>query len=332
MSAEQLPSLSVIDPISPAIERVKITLFKPFDLAKWFTIGFCAWLAQLGQGRFSFNYRFPSGNSNSPAAHAQEIQNFLTNNIAFIVIFGLTALVIGFAIFVTLLWLNSRGKFMFIHCIAQNKAEVKVPWRRFKQHGNNLFVFRLVASIISFLASLLLIAAIAIPFIILKRTGSHAIGPIVLILIFIFLIMIPVMIAFGLFFKFTKDFAVPIMYLRSCTCINAWRELLGILSAKKGAFALYILFQIVIAMAIGSIVLVAMLLTCCCAACVMAIPYLGTVLRLPLLIFQRSYSLCYLAQLGPEYNVFPVETAEKTETAESADNSEAAGPADNTEV
>ena len=210
--------------------------------------------------------------------------------------------------------------FMFIHCIAQNKAEVKVPWRKFKQHGNNLFVFRLVATIIFFLTILLFIAAIIFPIVILKRSGSDAIAPAVIILVFICLIMTLMMIAFGLFFKFTEDFAIPVMYLRSCTCINAWRELLRILSAKKGAFALYILFQIVIAMAIGSIVVAAMLLTCCCAACIMAIPYIGTVLILPLLIFKRAYSLCYLAQLGPQYNVF-AGSVENAETTEPADNS-----------
>ena len=44
--------ISVIDPIMPAIERVKTMLFKPFDLAKWFAVGFCAWLANLGQASF----------------------------------------------------------------------------------------------------------------------------------------------------------------------------------------------------------------------------------------------------------------------------------------
>ena len=45
---DQRPSkVSVIDPISQAIDWVKIMLFKPFDLGKWFVIGFCAWLAYL---------------------------------------------------------------------------------------------------------------------------------------------------------------------------------------------------------------------------------------------------------------------------------------------
>ena len=42
--------ISVAEPVSPALERVKLMLFQPFDLGKWFVIGFCAWLAFLGEG------------------------------------------------------------------------------------------------------------------------------------------------------------------------------------------------------------------------------------------------------------------------------------------
>ena len=50
MNSEQLNRVSVIDPVTPAIDRVKLILFRPFDLGKWFVIGFCAWLAYLGTG------------------------------------------------------------------------------------------------------------------------------------------------------------------------------------------------------------------------------------------------------------------------------------------
>jgi hypothetical protein len=51
-------------------------------------------------------------------------------------------------------------------------------------------------------------------------------------------------------------------------------------------------------------VLFIVLLTCCIACCFLAIPYVGTVLLLPVFAFKRSYSLHYLAQFGSEYDVF----------------------------
>ena len=62
--------------------------------------------------------------------------------------------------------------------------------------------------------------------------------------------------------------------------------------------------QIVLGIAIGLLVLVVVLATCCIAGCFLAIPYVGTVLLLPVLVFQRAYSLHFLAQFGREYDVF----------------------------
>jgi len=42
--------LSVITPIGQSLERTKKILFDPFDIKKWFILGFCAWLAKLGEG------------------------------------------------------------------------------------------------------------------------------------------------------------------------------------------------------------------------------------------------------------------------------------------
>jgi hypothetical protein len=53
--------ISVTLPVGQAMERVKRTLFQPFDLGKWFTIGFCAWLAGLGQRGFASTTHFHGG-------------------------------------------------------------------------------------------------------------------------------------------------------------------------------------------------------------------------------------------------------------------------------
>jgi hypothetical protein len=48
-------SLSVIDPIQPAIARTKLILFQPFQFGKWLTLGFCAFLMSLAEGGYGFN-------------------------------------------------------------------------------------------------------------------------------------------------------------------------------------------------------------------------------------------------------------------------------------
>src|SRR5439155_25767137 len=99
------------------------------------------------------------------------------------------------------------------------------------------------------------------------------------------------------------DFVVPIQFARGGACREGWRILLALLSQNVGPFILYFLFQIVLAIAIFALVLMVVLVTCCIAGCLFAIPYLGTVFLLPILVFTRAYSIYYLAQFGKEYDV-----------------------------
>jgi hypothetical protein len=46
-----------------------------------------------------------------------------------------------------------------------------------------------------------------------------------------------------------------------------------------------------------------MLMGMCVTCCLAGLPYLGTVFFLPLFVFARSYSLYFLRQFGPQYNL-----------------------------
>jgi len=303
MTAEQLLKVSVIEPISPAIERVKIMLFKPFDLGKWFIIGFCAWLAYLGTGggpggggpRWQTQHR-------DAQQGLEQAKEFIVENLFWIIPVICIGIIVLVLLWLVVTWLSSRGHFMFLHCVAENKAEVKKPWTKYRQHANSLFLFRIVLGLL-FLAVIALPAVITVLFMITMIKGGSKVAP-VAGLLFGVLAFVLLGIVFALIRKFTMDFVVPIMFLRTTSCAAAWREFLSLLSTNKARLALYILFQVVIAIAIGAIVIAAIFLTCCCAACIFAIPYIGTVAMLPLLIFTRAYSLFYLRQFGLEYDVF----------------------------
>jgi len=311
----QEAKISVIDPISPAIERVKTILFRPFDFGKWFVIGFCAWLAYLGSGGGGGgpHFNFPGGQQR----HGHEFQEALhsakevvIDNLFWILPVAIIAVVVMIIIGLIITWLSSRGHFMFLHCVALNKAEVKAPWRKFKNQANSLFLFRIVVGLIGFGFFMLLIAMLVVIFVLLLagRGDPNPLGIIFMVLLALCLIL-PTAIAFALIKKFTLDFVVPIMFLRQGTCMTAWREFWKLLTGNKGRFTLYILFQIVIAIAVGTIIMAGVCVTCCCLGCILAIPYIGTVLLLPILVFSRSYTLLYLRQYGPSFDVLSPEIA-----------------------
>src|SRR5579863_1037870 len=119
------PEISVTEAVEPAYERVKLMLFKPFDFTKWIVIGFCAWLAGLGEsGGGGFHGGNFSGNNN--ANHTaddfrhfyHQASDYVSANIAWIVPLAGFVIMLLLAIWLVVLWLNSRGKFMFLHCVA----------------------------------------------------------------------------------------------------------------------------------------------------------------------------------------------------------------------
>ena len=297
--------VSVIDPIGPAFEEVKTILFKPFDLGKWFVIGFCAWLAFLGSGG-------PGGGSGGrggrfPDAHEAfgQAKEFVLENLDWIIPVVIFVVMLGIVLWLVFTWLSSRGRFMFLHCVAENKAEVKVPWAKFRQHGNSLFLFRIVLGLIGFAAvGLPILLTVGCVVMMIAGDGAIVIG--VLGIVMTGLIAVAIAIVFAVIGKFTTDFVVPIMFLRTTSCTAGWREFLTILSANKSRFVLYILFQIVINIVIGVIISMGFCIGCClcCVSLLLLIPYIGTVILLPVLVFKRAYSLLYLQQFGPELDVF----------------------------
>jgi len=306
MTPQRPPTVSVIEPIGPAFEKVKTILFSPFDLRKWFVIGFCAWLAFLGKSGGG-NGGGGGRGGGPPDVHEGfgQAKVFVLENLGWIIPVALIGVMLIIVLWLVSIWLSSRGRFMFLHCVAENKAEVKVPWAKFRQHANSLFLFRIVLGLIGFavigLPCLLAVGLIAIT---IANNGSVAAA--VLGIVMIVLMIVAISIIFALIGKFTMDFVVPIMFLRTTSCVAGWREFLTILSVNKVRFVLYILFQIVIAIAIGAIFSIGFCIGCClcCVSLLLLIPYIGTVILLPVLVFKRAYSLLYLGQFGPEFDVF----------------------------
>jgi len=301
--------ISVTEPVSPALERVKRILFQPFDLGKWSVIGFCAWLAQLGESggtsaNFNFNSRSHQFSGDDLRHDFLRAKDYVLDHLNWIVPLAAVLLVVGLALWLLFLWLNSRGKFMFLHCVVRDKADVAEPWHQFAHEANSLFLFRLGLGLVSMIVTLpLLIVAIVI---VGKMflTGQFIPSAIISAIGFGF-IFLGVATVFAIIQKLTLDFVVPLMFLRRGSSLSAWQELGPLISGHVGTFILYFLFQIALAMAIGVMVLGAVIITCCLAGCLMALPYLGTVLLLPVSMFKRCYSLYFLAQFGQQYDVFP---------------------------
>jgi hypothetical protein len=154
---------SCLDAVAQAFERMKALLFRPFDPLRWFSIGFCAWLAFIGTERPPSSRFFLQAGQAPEEALKQSVDSFLDwTRMAWLSLeqLAVIAVVMALGIFFALLLcrLRSRGDFMFLHRWYQPDASVSQCWRASREAGRELFVWR----VYFFLIAGLLFALIAV--------------------------------------------------------------------------------------------------------------------------------------------------------------------------
>jgi hypothetical protein len=287
-----------MDHVGPAIDHTKAILLSPFDLSRWLAIGFCAWLASLGEGGSpGFSYRQRSDEANE---WVNNIDNFLAANP---IIIGVLV-VMSLLFVVVMIWLSSRGRFMFYHCVLYNSDQVAHPWYYYQHLADSLFRFRLILLAIGIVFTLAL-ASIAVSVFgpTLKAIDFGNAWPLLLYVPLLAIVPLGLLICSVL----TNDFIIPIMHKHTLTCTAAWSRLWPLITAYKLNIFLYLLFKALIAVAVSSAILFLAFLTCGCACCLANLPFLGTVFLLPVPTFKRSFALHYLRQFGPEFDLFASE-------------------------
>jgi MFS family permease len=297
--------IGYFEPLGRAWNRMKAALFKPFDLQKWFYFGFSAFLAGLAAwNNASVTSRWSDrGSFREFIGFPDRAWRWLVGHpVWFMVIaFGILILIV---LGIVILWLSSRGMFMFLDNVVRDKAEIADPWKRFKGLANSLFRWRLIFVLIGLLLSFLLMAFfyMTAAHFYESRGYYHIHIGLGLVMGLAFLVL---MILIAFISGFLKDFVVPIMYKNNIKAVPAWRHFLSLFGQHPLPFILYGLLMIVLFILFIVVVVFAGLITCCIGWFLLAIPYIGTVVTLPVWYIFRAFSLEFLAQFGPEYELFP---------------------------
>lgn len=294
-------NLSVTEPILQAWARTRAMLFQPFAASKWFVLGFCAFLAQLGEGAGMASFRLPSGGfgeaGRMPLRELETAGAWVREHLVLLATLGGALLVGILALAVALMWLRARGAFLLLDGVARDRAAVAEPWRTYAPEAASLFWFNLGLSLVALLLFLLVAGgalALAWPEIRQGLPGLRA----VLALLGGLPLLLLLALGIGIVQVLLLDFVVPVMYLRRVGVREAWSRVRDeLLAGRLGLFALYFLMKIALGIGIGLVAALAVCLTCCLAA----LPYLGTVVLLPLFVFNRAYPLYFLAQFGPDW-------------------------------
>ena len=292
--------ISPIDPITPAWNHMVRILFKPFEFKKWMLLGFCAFLAQCGEGGGNSGGNSSNWSSSNNQQRYGEAKQWVESNLelAIGIAIGTFTLIIVIGLLVN--WLSSRGKFMLLDGIVKNRGAVSEPWTEYKTEGNSLFLLRIVVGIIAVLGVLV---AIGIPVLVAlpdikTETFSEASFAAIVFGCFLF---IPYIIACIAFSFFLRVFVIPTMYLKRVRAVEgmgiAWRTL------YKGHIGSAILFFLMMLL-LGIVSVAVTIVAICCTCCLTIIPYIGSVILLPISVFFVCYSITYIQQFGEDWQFF----------------------------
>jgi hypothetical protein len=283
--------IEIFKPFGEAFELMKRILFQPFDFRKWLVIGFAAWLANLGAGG--------GGNFNYPDTERKEAHKF-SEAIAQIpqpvLITGICVLIcVVLTLIVVFAWLRARGRFILIDCIVRNRAAIIEPWKEFRAEGNSFFLFSLLIVLALIVVMVVGGLALIVPFIPRGHQAQLGIAFWIGLSLFVFIAM-----CLAFVWALVCQLMVPIMYRQRCVARLAFAKAVNLVSSHPGPILLYVLFLLLLAIAVFMIACAVTCATCCIAA----IPYVGTVILLPIPVTLGAFSLLFLRQFGPEYDVW----------------------------
>lgn len=309
-------TVNYAEPLSEGFNRMKKALFQPFDLPKWITIGFTAFLAGLtecssgggGGGNGKLNNYLNDFNLDKIFSFPEIARDWLIEHPLW---FGLiiAALVFIFVIATVLNWISSRGKFMFLYNVVNNTDAIVKPWHDYRKQGNSLFWWQFVYGWLVF-AVIILLAIYGFGVAKNIHTGVvPEVSKIGFIVSFVITI-IALLVIFGYISLFLNDFVVPIMYKHKISATQAWSKFLTLTLRHPGSFIVYGLFVFVLGVGVAVIIVFAAIFTCCIGLLLIMIPFVGSVILLPVSYTFRAFSIGFLAQFGDYFNVLDFELTE----------------------
>lgn len=293
MNGEQ-PKIEIFDPFGAAFEVMKTILFRPFDFAKWCVLGFAAFLS--GAWGSNFRFRFPVGDWNfkSTSYNHTSISDSLPS---WTLPVAVAVAVLAFVVILVIGWVVSRGRFIFVDCVVRNRAAIAVPWREYRREGNSFFLFSLAVT-----AGAMVLAAVSVllVFIPLGLTGGKWTTGFSATAIFVLVLVGLVWLALSLFFTLVMQFMVPVMYRRRCLAREAFVDVSKLVLARPGPMILFVLFGIVLVLAL---IMISTLVSCA-TCCIAGLPYVSSVVLLPAFVWLLVFKLLFLRQFGPEYDAW----------------------------
>jgi hypothetical protein len=232
--------ISAVDSITPALEHTKQQLFRRFSIGQWTRLALVGLLAgELGSNGCNRS-SFPghAGGPHLPGIDPALIAAFIT-----------AAIVGGLAIGLILMYVSSVMRFILFDSVLTRECHIRMGWNRRMGPGWRFFLFKLVYAILSIAG---IAVVVGIPALLAFGRGwfqaprehlpALIIGGLILgFVVFLFFVITAVI------FVLTKDFVIPQMALENIGVMEGWRRLWLMMQTEAGAYFVYVVMKIVLA-------------------------------------------------------------------------------------
>jgi hypothetical protein len=235
--------LSAADAVSPAIQRTKEFLFRPFNWGTYLKLGLVAIVTEgLGSNLRSSSHNAPASGHGpmiySPLHLSQELAA------------AIAAVALAMILVCWVFYLVTRLRFAFFHCLIHNTKEIRPGWYLYGDRAMRFFWLNVVVG----LCYLLVVVLVALPFAggflrLIRETppGGH---PDFGLLLSLVLPLIPIIILFVLAAIVTdvvlRDWMLPHYALDDATAGEAWSRVWAAFEAEKRQFLVYALLRLVL--------------------------------------------------------------------------------------
>jgi hypothetical protein len=302
------PGVSPIAAARDAVAHTRRHLF-PFRFRTWLLLGFLAFLDQCGRSGWNSGANWGGGGGGSPRGElpsgggladvvgaGERAYAWLGDHLALVVGGLLLGLLVVGALMALVLWINSRGTFMYLDGVASGRAEVARPWREHASAADSYYTWRLGLAVAAFLivAMALVLSAVIVATLLRNRPDWWAGGAVALALSPILLVLLAALPLLVLAGVALRDFVAPLQLAGGIACGRAVGVFERLVVAHTGAFVVYLLLKIALYVVTGAVVLLAGCLTCCIGF----LPIVCQTLLQPLFFFERAWPLFLLRQMG----------------------------------
>lgn len=234
-------AISAVDAVSIAIQRTRDFLFRPFNWGTYLKLGL---VAMITEG-FGANLNSSSGNHSSGRGPAM---NSPFDIPPVWIAIAVAALLLAFVVSMAVLYLITRLRFSFFHCLTRNVKQIGPGWRLYSEQATRFFWLNVVVG----LCFLVVMGLIAIPFIagFVKlfheiKAGGPTDLPLILSLILPLIPVILLLVVAGVLIDvILRDWMLPHYALENATAGEAWSRVWTYIRAETRQFIAYVLLRL----------------------------------------------------------------------------------------